>query len=168
LAKKRVAPIDQVDHFLAGDLFGHFIPPCRTFANRRSQPNPTLLLVSFFGNKCYDADMRYKGVVLKGRSYGHVLGFPTVNIEMNDEQISGIYAAMVYVDGKEFPAAAYADLSRNTLEAHLLDFGGDLYGKEIEIELLHKIREDEQFPVEASLKAAIAADVAKAREYFKK
>jgi riboflavin kinase/FMN adenylyltransferase len=112
--------------------------------------------------------MRYRGIVLKGRNYGHVLGFPTVNIEMNDEQASGIYAAMVYVGGKKFPAAAYADLSRSMLEAHMLDFEGDLYGKEIDIELLHKIREDEQFPVEAELRAAIADDVAKVREYFKK
>ncbi len=111
--------------------------------------------------------MRYRGIVQKGRTYGQALGFPTVNISMSGEPVSGIYASRVRVDEAEYPAAAYADSPRNVLEAHLLDFSGDLYGKEIEIELLKKIRDDEQFPDEASLKAAIAADVAKVREYFK-
>lgn len=79
---------------------------------------------------------------------------------------SGIFAAKVFVDGKEYSAAAYADPSRKILEAHLLDFSGDLYGKEIEIELFEKIRDAEPFSDETSLQAAIAADVAKIREYF--
>jgi riboflavin kinase/FMN adenylyltransferase len=112
--------------------------------------------------------MRYEGTVQKGRNYGHALGFPTINIEMKGEPVSGIFAAKVSIDGKEYPAAAYADLSRNVLEAHLLDFSGELYGKEVEIELLKKVRDDEQFAGEAALKAAIAADVATVREYFGK
>jgi riboflavin kinase/FMN adenylyltransferase len=111
--------------------------------------------------------MRYKGIVQKGRKYGQVLGFPTANIKIDGEAVSGIFAANVFIGEKIYPAAAYADLARNMLEAHLLDFSDDLYGKEIEIELLKKIREDEQYPDERSLKAAIAADVASVREYFK-
>lgn len=111
--------------------------------------------------------MRYEGKVQKGRNYGHALGFPTINIEMKAEPASGIFAANVRIDAKQYPAAAYADLSRNILEAHLLDFSGELYGKEVEVELLKKIRDDEQFASEAALKAAIAADVETIRAYFK-
>ncbi|MDR3570772.1 MAG: riboflavin kinase [Candidatus Pacebacteria bacterium] len=110
--------------------------------------------------------MRYKGIVQKGREYGKTLGFPTLNIKIDGDAVSGIFAANVTIEAKTYPAAAYTDLSRGVLEAYLLDYSGDLYGKEIEIELLKKIREDETFADEASLKTAIAADVAKIREYF--
>lgn len=111
--------------------------------------------------------MRYKGVVQKGRKYGQTLGFSTINIPLDDRKVSGIFVATVFVDGKEHRAAAYANPSRAILEAHLLDFSGDLYGKEVEIELLEKLRDDEKFEGEGALKAAIARDVAKVREYRK-
>lgn len=112
--------------------------------------------------------MRYRGVVQKGERRGSDLGFPTINIPLEGgEHAGGIFAAEVSVDGKEYLAAAYVNASRNILEAHLLDFDGDLYGKEVQIELLEKIRDDETFAHEAALKAAIAADVAKVREYRK-
>jgi riboflavin kinase/FMN adenylyltransferase len=111
--------------------------------------------------------MRYRAVVQKGKRRGAALGFPTINIPLNGEKLSGIFAATVFIDDKGYIAAAYADISRNILEAHILDFSGDLYGKEIEIELLQKIRDDKKFPDEATLKAAIAADIAKVREYRK-
>ena|ERR1700722_9561532 len=110
--------------------------------------------------------MKYKGIVQKGRAKAKELGYPTVNVDMGDEPVSGIFAAMVIYEGVEYPAAAYADPSRNIVEAHVLDESLDLYGKEIEIELLEKIRDDEQFSNEESLKVAIAEDVAKIRKYF--
>jgi riboflavin kinase/FMN adenylyltransferase len=111
--------------------------------------------------------MRYKGVVQKGEERGGALGFPTINIPLEGEHAGGIFAAMVFVDGKEYIAAAYVNNSRHILEAHLLDFSDDLYGKEVEIELLEKIRGDKKFADETSLKQAIADDVAKVREFFK-
>lgn len=111
--------------------------------------------------------MNYRGIVQKSQQRGQKLGFPTINIPLDGEPVSGIFVAAVFVDGKEYLAAAYANSSRNILEAHILDFAADLYGKEVEIELLEKIRDDEKFADEAALKAAIAADVAKVREYRK-
>jgi FAD synthase len=121
--------------------------------------------------------MRYKGVVQKGEERGATLGFPTINIPLDEEHVGGIFVAMVFIDDKEYLAAAYVNNSRHILEAHLLDFpaqGGsasgrsdDLYGKQVEIELLEKIRDDKKFPDEASLKQAIAEDIAKVREYRK-
>jgi riboflavin kinase/FMN adenylyltransferase len=116
--------------------------------------------------------MRYKGVVQTGQKRGQELGFPTINIPLEDKEVRGIFAAKVFIGKREYPAAVYADVSRKILEAHMLDFSDlpaqadDLYGKEIEIELLQKIRDDEKFDDEAELKAAIASDVAKVREYF--
>ncbi len=110
--------------------------------------------------------MKYKGIVQKGSAEARKMGFPTVNVDMGDEPISGIFAAKVFFDGDEYPSAAYADSSRNIVEAHVLDESLDLYGKEIEIELLKKIRDDQQFEDEASLKAAIVSDVVAIRECF--
>jgi riboflavin kinase/FMN adenylyltransferase len=114
--------------------------------------------------------MRYKGVVQTGEKRGSALGFPTINIPLEDaggKNASGIFAAKVFVGGREYAAAAYVNSSRGILEAHLLNFSDDLYGKEVEVELLEKIRDDEKFADEDALKAAIARDIAKVREYRK-
>jgi len=90
-----------------------------------------------------------------------------VNIPLESADISGIYAARVKAEGKELFAAAFADPERKVLEAYLFDFAGDLYGKEITIELHDKIRDPQRFFNDAALRTAIADDVTKVREYFR-
>ena len=108
----------------------------------------------------------YTGIVQKGIKRGQALGFPTANISLDDHAVSGIYAARVALEGKEDSAAAFVDHERKVLEAHVLDFSGDLYGKEITIELLQKIRDNKKFENDNALRAAIADDVARIRAYF--
>ena len=110
--------------------------------------------------------MIYKGIVQKGSEYGRRLGFPTANVPLEDTSVSGIFAAKVRFDDKEYGAVVYADQRNKVLEAHLLHFGGELYGKELEIELLGKIRDDRRFESEEEAKRTIAADTAAARQYF--
>ena len=112
---------------------------------------------------------RYRGIVKKGEGRGRSLGYPTVNIPLTDDSISGIYAARIKVKDDEAPyiAAAFADPARGLLEAFILDFNDDLYGCEIEIELLHKIRDAKKFDDDAALRAAIADDIKNIRAYFK-
>ena len=111
--------------------------------------------------------MRYSGVVEKGNGAGQTLGFPTANIPLENASLSGIYAARVTVSGATYEAAVYADARRKLFEAHLLDFDGDLYGKEIAIELLEKVRDDKEFADEAEARATIANDVQKVRAYLR-
>ncbi len=85
---------------------------------------------------------------------------------MAGEKAAGIFAARGFVDGKEYPAAAYIDAKRDIIEAHLLDFSGDLYGKEAEIVLEKKIRSDKTLLSSPALRALITGDIAKIREYF--
>jgi riboflavin kinase/FMN adenylyltransferase len=108
------------------------------------------------------------GIVQKGARRGKALGYPTANIVLPDGVESGIYAARVYLKKDEAPymAAVFADEKRNILEAHVLDFSDDLYGVEIHIELHKKIRENKVFTNDDVLRAAIADDIAKVREYF--
>jgi len=110
----------------------------------------------------------FGGIVQKGARRGTVLGFPTVNIPLGDASVSGIYAATVKVGEETYEAVAFADPRRTILEAHLLDFSADLYGWNVTIELLKKIREGKKFPDDAALRAAIAGDIAAARAYFKR
>lgn len=109
----------------------------------------------------------YRGIVEKGTKRAAELGFPTINIPLNDKTVSGIYAAKVKVGEEEYEAAAYADQKRKVLEAHLLNFSKDLYGWNVKIELLKKIREHKKFADNTNLRAAIAADIAKVKKYFK-
>ena len=108
----------------------------------------------------------FSGVVQKGTRRAAELGFPTVNIPLENAGVSGVYASRVKVGVQEYGAAAFADPERKVLEAYLLDFAGDLYGKEITIELHDKIRDSQQFSDDSMLRSAIANDVAKVREHF--
>lgn len=110
--------------------------------------------------------MIFTGIIQHGNGTGKKLGFPTLNIPLEDESVSGIYAAIVTIKGSEYRAAAYADTRRKLLEAHLLHFEDNLYGLEATIELKKKIREDMRFDDEIELKKAIAVDIEAIKAYF--
>ena len=110
----------------------------------------------------------YKGIVQKGRGYARLMGVPSVNIPLDDGEVSGVYAARVWVREDEAPymAAAFADQERHILEAHLLDFEDDLYGLPIIIKLYGKLRERMQFASEEELRKTLQHDDILAREFF--
>src|SRR3989338_8656612 len=110
----------------------------------------------------------YTGSVKRGQGRATAFGFPTANIPLEDDSISGIYAARVKIGDAEYIATVFADPKRKILEVHLLDFSGELDGKEITIELCEKIRESKKFADDAKLREAIASDIVKVREYFTK
>ncbi len=116
------------------------------------------------------------GVVGHGRTVGRRMGIPTCNIPLPAEmQVppNGVYVSRVVVDGESHIAATnigerptFADQHGITVEPHLLDFSGDLYGKLIRVELYEFLRPERQWPNVEELKKAIAGDVRKTREYF--
>src|SRR3989344_6943489 len=109
----------------------------------------------------------YKGIVQKGTQRAASLGFPTINIQLEDAGILGIYAARVKVGHEEYKAAAFADQKRKVLEAYILDFlPRELYGEEVTIELHKKIRDTIEFESDEALRAAIVDDVKKTRSFF--
>ncbi len=107
--------------------------------------------------------MEYTGKVMGGSARAHTLGFPTANIVLTDDTISGVYAARVVFKNTDYQAVAFADPGRGILEAHLFDFSGSLYGEEIAVTLIEKIRESETFTDDEALKAAMVRDAEKAR-----
>ena len=112
--------------------------------------------------------MEFSGKVQKGQKRGEALGYPTINIALDDGSVTGIYAALVKVGEEEYEAAAFADPKRKILEAHIYDFTEDLYGWKVTIKLLKKIRENKKFTDDTSLKNAIAGDINAVRAFFKK
>ncbi len=106
------------------------------------------------------------GTVKKGNERGRMLGYPTANIPLEDEKLTGVYAGMVRFDDQERKAAIFIDQNRKLVESYVLDYEGDLYDKHLTVELYSKIRDSHSFHSDDSLKAAIREDVQKVRAYF--
>ena len=108
----------------------------------------------------------FSGKIIAGSKRASLLGFPTINIPHSDENVSGIYAGEAEIGGTKFKAAIFADSERKLLEAHLLDFSGEIRGTAATFTLLKKLRESESVADDETLKKMIAEDVERAREYF--
>ena len=122
--------------------------------------------------------MRIKGQVVQGKRLGRTIGFPTANIEpfALPERMpeNGVYTAWLYLDGGKRRLACVLNQGRHptvpegppTIEAHALDFSGDLYGQEAEAEYLEFLRPETAFASLEELKAQIGRDCARARAWF--
>ncbi len=114
------------------------------------------------------------GPVIAGARLGRKLGFPTANLDVAGMLVppAGVYAAEARWGGETRRAAVnigrrptvYSSEGGLSVEAHLLDFAGDIYGQEIELTFLKQLREERQFPSEAALQQQIAEDVASVRK----
>jgi riboflavin kinase/FMN adenylyltransferase len=116
-----------------------------------------------------------RGPVERGDARGRELGFPTANISVPERIClpgDGVYAGMfVGADGVERPAAIslgrrptfYADQGLLLLEAHVLDFDGDLYGQAARVKFTHRVRGQERFDTVEDLVAEMQRDVDKVR-----
>lgn len=108
------------------------------------------------------------GKVIEGQKKASGFGFPTANIENTSKISVGIYAGEILFDNKKYRTAIYIGTPRpDILEAHLIDFIGDLYGKEISVEVLEKIRDDYHEQNFEVLKKMIANDVEIIKNYKK-
>jgi riboflavin kinase/FMN adenylyltransferase len=113
------------------------------------------------------------GPVMHGRELGRTLGFPTANIDITGLEVppNGVYAARVHFHGTCYPAVLNLGVrptvdaapSQPQLEVHLLDFAGDLYGTELEVEFVRQVRPERRFPSLEALRAQITEDVKSAR-----
>ena len=108
------------------------------------------------------------GVVVEGDRRGKLLGFPTANLDVTDDRLlppRGIYVGEALGHRAAISIGVNPHYGGTTLhvEAHLLDFDGDLYGQELVVELWERLRDERAFGSEAELVEAIAADVEAAR-----
>ena len=123
-----------------------------------------------------------RGRVARGDARGRTLGFPTANLEPENEVLpgAGVYAGRLrLLDAGSPPAGAgfgavttvgtrptFRSGSELLAEAHLLGFSGDLYGRRVELSFEARLRAERRFPSADALREQIRADVAAAREHL--
>lgn len=117
--------------------------------------------------------------VRHGKKLGSKLGFPTVNLVPPEQVLVpayGVYATKVVLeDGSAYSAVTNVgvrptvdDGNAVTVEPYLLDFHGDLYGKQVQVEYYHRIRGEKRFNSLEELKAEVLANAEETRAYFQK
>lgn len=124
-------------------------------------------------NRFLGYDYSIEGVVEKGRQLGRTIGYPTANIALPHKQLLpgvGVYAAMTYVDGVAYQSflnvgfrPTVAGSVGETVEVHIFDFDGDLYGKVIRTELRYFLRGERKFAGLEALKNQLKSDEERSR-----
>jgi len=108
------------------------------------------------------------GEVVKGEEIGRTLGFPTANIQIDAQKLlpqKGVYATVAKVDGKTYPAMTnigtrptVSNAEQTTIETHILNFDGQLYGKVLKIQFLKKVRDEIKFTTREELENQLYQD----------
>lgn len=108
--------------------------------------------------------------VSDGMKKGHTIGYPTINFPTSKNILypkNGVYASHTVIDGKEYksitnigvkPTMGGAD---KTIETHILEFEGELYGKKVKVVFEHFIRDEEKFSSIEELSNQISNDIKK-------
>ncbi len=116
------------------------------------------------------------GEVVHGKALGRTLGFPTANLHVEPGRKlpkKGVYAALVEIEGVEKRYKGVVNIGVRptvdsagvpSIEVHLLDYKGDLYGRRLGLELLQFLRGEKKFADLSALKEAIRTDIVRVRE----
>lgn len=117
----------------------------------------------------------YSGNVISGRKIGRGIGYPTANLDVDRGyrliETSGVYATYVDLEGKEYKSMTYIgkrptidDSLEDTIEVYLMDFDGDLYGKEVKVRFVKRMRGEMKFDSLDMLRQQLVADEKNVRE----
>ena len=118
-----------------------------------------------------------EGIVVEGRKVGRTIGFPTANILPSDTlkmlPADGVYITLFSVEGQRYRAICNVgaqptfNAGSRTVEAHILDFCGDIYGKTVTVAFLERLRDIKRFDTPQSLVNQLIADKEACADYFK-
>ncbi|MES2545612.1 MAG: bifunctional riboflavin kinase/FAD synthetase [Bacteroidota bacterium] len=110
----------------------------------------------------------FKGIVIYGKQLGRTLGFPTANIKMTEDYKlipqNGVYVVQSFYQGKRLGGMMNIGTNptlngtNQAIEIHFFDFNSDLYGQEIEISILHRLRSEQKFESLDQLKQQLEND----------
>ncbi len=128
-------------------------------------------------NKFLGRNYCFHGIVVKGVSRGAILGFPTANIKVEDENKlipkNGVYIVKALIEDEVVYGVmnigmrpTFADTLSTVIEAHLFEFNKNVYGKTIKIELLKRIRDEKKFNNKEELIYQIGKDKKEAIQYI--
>ena len=113
--------------------------------------------------------------MVKGRNIGRHLGFPTANIEIHNELIpkDGIYAVLALLGNKIYKGAVNIGIAptfhtnKRAVEAHIINFKQNIYGKKLKIEFIQRLRGEKVFKNIHELAIQIRKDVEKTKRILK-
>jgi riboflavin kinase/FMN adenylyltransferase len=115
--------------------------------------------------------------VVAGARRGLSLGFPTANIAIGLDRALpafGVYVTRAFIRENQYPSCTNIGVRptfdhepRPTVEAYILDFQDDIYGQEVRIDLLHRLRDELRFDSIEELVAQMRRDIAATLEYFR-
>ncbi|MBI1885237.1 MAG: bifunctional riboflavin kinase/FMN adenylyltransferase [Chloroflexi bacterium] len=119
-----------------------------------------------------------RGPVVTGEGRGKSLGFPTANVAVAPDialPAYGVYVTRAFVGETAHPSCTNIGVrptfdledARATVETYILDFEGELYGREVRIDLLHRLRDELRFESVEDLVGAIREDISDTEEYFR-
>ena len=109
-------------------------------------------------------DFEFKARVIKGESRGHKLGFPTANLDKTDLSMNfGVYKVEAVIDGCRYFGLLHWGLketfdNKKSNELWIKDFNQNIYGKEVTVKVIKKIRDIKKFKNESELKEQIKKD----------
>jgi riboflavin kinase / FMN adenylyltransferase len=119
-----------------------------------------------------------KGTVIHGEKRGSTIGFPTANIQLNEQYVIpkvGVYAIKIKVDDKYYDGVCnigfkptfHEKQTKVSIEVHIFDFNGLIYHKQVEVEFVFRIRDEQKFENIEQLINRIHVDVSEAKAYLK-
>jgi riboflavin kinase/FMN adenylyltransferase len=115
------------------------------------------------------------GTVVQGQKRGRELGFPTANLGAENELVppAGVYATTVSLDGIVYPAITnigtrptFETGEEKIIETHVIDFDKDMYGTNVHLGFVQRLRDEKKFDGVDALKAQIDADRGRAKDLF--
>ncbi len=119
-------------------------------------------------------NFNFSGTVIEGKKRGKSLGYPTANVALDKPISQGIYISEIVIDDVRYPALTFIGDARTfgdqevLSETYVLSFDQDIYGKQVNISLLKKIRENMKFESAEKLVEQMKQDEEEAQEYFEK
>lgn len=128
-------------------------------------------------NTCLSQPYFLVGTIIHSKQRGTMIGFPTANLSVHEDCLrlaEGIYATKMYIDKNVFygmtnmGAKPTFDEMNYTIETHLFNFGLDIYGKEVRLEFLKRIRDIKKFTSVPALTKQLQIDQAETLKFFGK
>ncbi len=118
----------------------------------------------------------YKSTVVQGKKLGRRLGFPTVNMPIDDGLVvarTGVYASRVWIGGDTYCGISnvgykptVGDFVTPSVETYLYDYDGDLYGVTLRVDLLHHFRDEQKFATVDEMRDTVLADKDNVRRWL--